>query len=79
MALCRHFLFKKSDAYFSYEVRVIVWSTSDVPPSETSITGDEMNDMYVKGENRMFSIGNFQNEKVLFATNIAQRNRDKVC
>ncbi|XP_057307144.1 myoferlin-like [Hydractinia symbiolongicarpus] len=32
-----------------YHLRCIIWNTADVPPSETSITGEEMSDLYVKG------------------------------
>jgi len=32
-----------------YHLRVIVWNTAEVPPSETSITGEEMSDLYLKG------------------------------
>ena len=32
----------------SYELRVIVWNTSDVILDETSITGEQMSDIYVK-------------------------------
>ncbi|XP_047127416.1 myoferlin isoform X1 [Hydra vulgaris] len=32
-----------------FELRVIIWNTADVPPNETSITGEEMSDLYVKG------------------------------
>ncbi|XP_066277223.1 dysferlin-like isoform X3 [Branchiostoma lanceolatum] len=32
-----------------YELRVIVWNTSDVTLDETSITGEQMSDIYVKG------------------------------
>ncbi len=35
--------------YFSYVLRVIVWNTSDVILQETSITGEKMSDIYVKG------------------------------
>jgi len=28
---------------------VIIWNTAEVPPSETSITGEEMSDLYLKG------------------------------
>ncbi|XP_028412829.1 myoferlin-like isoform X1 [Dendronephthya gigantea] len=32
----------------SYELRIIVWNTSDVILDETSITGEQMSDIYVK-------------------------------
>ena len=32
-----------------YELRIIVWNTSGVVLEETSITGDQMSDIYVKG------------------------------
>ncbi|XP_048584840.1 myoferlin isoform X2 [Nematostella vectensis] len=32
-----------------YELRVIIWNTSDVILEETSITGEKMSDIYVKG------------------------------
>lgn len=32
-----------------YHLRVIIWNTAEVPPSETSITGEEMSDLYLKG------------------------------
>lgn len=35
--------------YSSYHLRVIIWNTAEVPPSETSITGEEMSDLYLKG------------------------------
>ena len=35
--------------FFSYHLRVIVWNTAEVPPSETSVTGEEMSDLYLKG------------------------------
>lgn len=34
---------------FRYELRIIVWNTSDVILDETSITGEKMSDIYVKG------------------------------
>lgn len=33
----------------SYVLRCIVWNTSDVILQETSITGEKMSDIYVKG------------------------------
>lgn len=33
----------------NYELRVIIWNTSDVILDETSITGEKMSDIYVKG------------------------------
>ena len=36
-------------SFFSYHLRVIVWNTAEVPPSETSVTGEEMSDLYLKG------------------------------
>ena len=35
--------------FFSYVLRCIVWNTSDVILEETSITGEKMSDIYVKG------------------------------
>jgi dysferlin len=35
--------------YFSYVLRCIIWNTSDVILQETSITGEKMSDIYVKG------------------------------
>ena len=32
-----------------YELRVIIWNTADVILEETSITGEQMSDIYVKG------------------------------
>jgi len=32
-----------------YELRVIIWNTRDVILDETSITGERMSDIYVKG------------------------------
>lgn len=32
-----------------YELRVIVWNTSDVVLEDTSVTGEKMSDIYVKG------------------------------
>ena len=37
-----------------YFLRVIIWNTTEVPPSEKSITGEEMNDLYLKGSNESF-------------------------
>ena len=34
-----------------YFLRVIIWNTAEVPPDETSITGEEMSDLYLKGRN----------------------------
>jgi hypothetical protein len=34
--------------YYSYVLRCIIWNTSDVIMEETSITGDQMSDIYVK-------------------------------
>ena len=39
---------RKAKDYF---LRVIIWNTTEVPPSEKSITGEEMNDLYLKGSN----------------------------
>ena len=36
--------------FYRFMLRVIVWNTRDVPPDETSITGEEVSDMYIKGE-----------------------------
>lgn len=36
--------------FSSYELRVIIWNTSDVILEETSITGEKMSDIYVKGQ-----------------------------
>ena len=33
----------------SYELRVIIWNTADVILEETSLTGEQMSDIYVKG------------------------------
>ncbi|XP_068709292.1 myoferlin-like isoform X2 [Montipora foliosa] len=33
----------------NYELRVIIWNTADVILEETSITGEQMSDIYVKG------------------------------
>jgi len=35
--------------FSSYELRVIIWNTSDVILEETSLTGEKMSDIYVKG------------------------------
>ena len=32
-----------------YELRAIIWNTTDVIMEETSITGEQMSDIYVKG------------------------------
>jgi len=32
-----------------FELRVIIWNTKDVVLDETSITGEKMSDIYVKG------------------------------
>jgi len=34
---------------FRYELRVIIWNTRDVILDETSITGERMSDIYIKG------------------------------
>ena len=34
---------------YRYELRVIIWNTADVLLEETSITGEKMSDIYVKG------------------------------
>lgn len=34
--------------YFRYELRIIVWNTTDVVLEEESITGEMMSDIYVK-------------------------------
>lgn len=34
-----------------YFLRVIIWNTTEVPPSDKSITGEEMSDLYLKGSN----------------------------
>ena len=34
---------------FSYVLRVIIWNTANVVMEETSITGQKMSDIYVKG------------------------------
>ena len=39
---------RKAKEYF---LRVIIWNTAEVPPDETSITGEEMSDLYLKGTN----------------------------
>ena len=36
-------------ALYRYELRVIIWNTADVLLEETSITGEKMSDIYVKG------------------------------
>lgn len=46
---------------YRYHLRVIVWNTAEVPPSETSITGEEMSDLYLKGKR-----GNFLPKNYLF-------------
>jgi len=35
--------------YCRYELRVIIWNTTEVVLEETSITGESMSDIYVKG------------------------------
>jgi len=37
------------DVELRYELRIIIWNTSDVILEETSITGEKMSDIYVKG------------------------------
>jgi len=32
-----------------FELRVIIWNTADVVLEETSVTGERMSDIYVKG------------------------------
>lgn len=39
-----------------YFLRVIIWNTAEVPPDETSITGEEMSDLYLKGTNESLKI-----------------------
>ena len=34
---------------FSYQLRVIIWNTSDVVLDEVSVMGEAMSDIYVKG------------------------------
>ena len=34
---------------FSYHLRVIIWNTTDVVLEETSVTGEKMSDIYLKG------------------------------
>ena len=34
---------------FRYQLRIIIWNTSDVILDEVSITGEAMSDIYVKG------------------------------
>lgn len=34
---------------FSFVLRVIIWNTANVILEETSITGEKMSDIYVKG------------------------------
>jgi len=34
---------------FRFELRIIVWNTKDVILQETSVTGEKMSDIYVKG------------------------------
>jgi len=34
---------------YRYELRVVIWNTTDVILDETSITGVRMSDIYVKG------------------------------
>lgn len=41
---------------FRYHLRIIVWNTAEVPPADLSITGEEMSDIYVKGESHYFVI-----------------------
>ena len=41
----------------SYVLRVIIWNTANVIMEETSITGEKMSDIYVKGyEKKSFFI-----------------------
>ena len=36
--------------YFSYELRVVIWNTEDVPLEESNIlTGEKCSDIFVKG------------------------------
>lgn len=37
------------DAFLRYELRVIIWNTSDVILEDTNIMGEAMSDIYVKG------------------------------
>ena len=36
-------------SWHRYELRIIIWNTKDVVLEETSITGEKMSDIYVKG------------------------------
>ena len=33
----------------SYELRVVIWNTAEVPCIDTSITGEELVDIFLKG------------------------------
>ena len=46
---CKPEGFKRLFLSFSYVLRVIIWNTEDVFLEETSITGEKMSDIYVKG------------------------------
>ena len=38
------------NVYFSYELRVVIWNTEDVPLEESNIlTGEQWSDIFVKG------------------------------
>lgn len=43
------------DIFIRYVLRVIVWNTTEVVLDETSITGENMSDIYVKGYGKYFS------------------------
>ena len=36
-------------AYVRFELRVVIWNTTEVILEEESITGEKMSDIYVKG------------------------------
>ena len=44
----------------SYVLRVIIWNTKDVIMEETSITGEKMSDIYVKGWEKFLYLEDFE-------------------
>lgn len=45
-----HLRIKYNNIIFNrYMLRAVIWNTTDVTLDETSITGDKMSDIYVKG------------------------------
>jgi hypothetical protein len=56
-----------------YELRVVVWNTSDVILDETNIAGERMSDIYVRGFFRGME-NKRQKTDVHYRWGVAQRN-----